>query len=131
MYDEERYIRTEVFIKEQGFKNEFDDKDADALHLVLFADGAPAATGRLMQGNEEKTFIIGRVAVLKKYRGLGLGSILVGVLEDKAKKLGGKNIGLSAQCRAKEFYEKMGYSAQGETYLDEYCEHVYMSKGID
>lgn len=130
MYDEERYIRTEVFIKEQGFKNEFDEKDEGAFHLVLFADGLPAAAGRLLRGNGETTFVIGRVAVLEKYRGQGLGRIVVEILEKEAKKLGGEHIGLSAQCRVRKFYEKMGYAAQGGTYLDEFCEHVYMHKEL-
>ncbi|HCR43157.1 MAG TPA: GNAT family N-acetyltransferase [Ruminococcaceae bacterium] len=130
VYGEERFIRTEVFINEQGFKNEFDEKDPGALHLVLFADGGPAACGRLLRGPDEKIFIIGRVAVLKKYRGRGLGSTVVQVLEDRAKKLGGESTGLSAQCRVQKFYEKLGYEAQGEKYFDEYCQHIYMQKRL-
>ena len=98
---------------------------------MLFADGLPAATGRLLRGDNEKTFIIGRIAVLKKFRKLGLGSIVVQVLEDRAKKLGAEEVGLSAQCRAQKFYEKIGYTAKGNTYFDEYCEHIYMYKPLN
>ena len=35
---------------------------------------------------------------------------------------------LSAQVRAQGFYEAIGYHAKGETYLDEYCPHVTMTK---
>lgn len=97
---------------------------------MLFADGLPAATGRLLLGSDEKTFIIGRVAVLKEHRGLGLGSIVVSALEHEAKKQGGERVGLSAQCKVRKFYEKMGYAAQGNTYFDEFCEHVYMYKEL-
>ena len=40
-------IRTEVFVREQGFEEEFDRIDPAALHVVLFEAGEAAATGRL------------------------------------------------------------------------------------
>lgn len=41
---------------------------------------------------------------------------------------GGTKITLSAQKRVKLFYEKNGYTAQGDEYLDEFCPHIHMSK---
>lgn len=128
--EDARYIRTEVFMKEQGFKDEFDEWDNKISHVVLFVDGKPAATGRLLPGKNNKTFIIGRVAVLKEYRNLHLGSKIINSLEEEAKKLGGDSIELSAQCSAQCFYEKLGYIASGEPYLDEHCEHIHMEKQI-
>ncbi|MDR3598681.1 GNAT family N-acetyltransferase [Clostridium sp.] len=128
--EEAQYIRTEVFIKEQGFENEFDEWDDKVCHVVLFVDGKPAATGRLLLGKNNKTFVIGRVAVLQEYRKLHLGSKIISELESEAERLGGIRIELSAQCRAQGFYEKMGYVASGETYLDEYCEHINMGKQL-
>ena len=64
--EEAKYIRTEVFMKEQGFKDEFDEWDNKVPHVVLFIDGKAAGTGRLLPGGNNKTFIIGRVAVLKE-----------------------------------------------------------------
>ena len=56
-----RELRQKVFVKEQGFRDEFDEIDATAVHLVLFADdGAPAATCRIFRSEEEKTYILGR-----------------------------------------------------------------------
>ena len=34
--DEAKEIRLEVFVKEQGFEEEFDDIDETAAHIVLF-----------------------------------------------------------------------------------------------
>ena len=31
-----RKVRTAVFMEEQGYKNEFDDHDADAVHLCIY-----------------------------------------------------------------------------------------------
>lgn len=41
---------------------------------------------------------------------------------------GGKKAVLSAQCRVKHFYESLGFSASGDVYYDEYCQHVHMEK---
>ena len=44
--DEAVKIREEVFVREQGFENEFDEIDDNAWHIVLFWDDAPAAVCR-------------------------------------------------------------------------------------
>ena len=41
------FIRKEVFVKEQGFKNEFDEKDNEAHFLVGYENGSPVATCRI------------------------------------------------------------------------------------
>ncbi|MVX65677.1 GNAT family N-acetyltransferase [Clostridium chromiireducens] len=128
--EEAKYIRIEVFMKEQGFKDEFDEWDDKVSHVVLFVDGRAAGTGRLLPGENHKTFVIGRVAVVKQYRKLHLGSKIINELENMPKKLGGVRIHLSAQCKAQGFYEKLGYTASGEPYLDELCEHIHMEKKI-
>lgn len=128
--EEAKYIRTEVFMKEQGFKDEFDEWDNKVLHVVLFIDGKAAGTGRLLPGENDNSFVIGRVAVLKKYRKLHLGSKIINELEKVAKTAGEISIELSAQCTAQGFYEKLGYVASGEIYLDESCEHIHMEKKL-
>lgn len=123
-------IRKTVFVDEQGFENEFDDTDGYAFHAVLFSeDNFPIACGRLYS-SDGKRFIIGRIAVLKQFRRMGLGEKIVTSLENKAGELGGTETELSAQVRAKGFYEKLGYSPFGEEYLDEYCPHIAMRKKL-
>lgn len=126
---EARTIRQAVFVEEQGFHNEFDEIDPDALHIVLWIDSEPAATGRTFpKESEAGVWTIGRVAVMKPYRKQGLGAEVVRELEQAAKACGAQLFSLSAQLRAKGFYEAIGYRAHGETYLDEYCPHVTMTK---
>lgn len=125
------YIRKKVFIEEQGFKEEFDKTDYKAVHVVIFIDGVPCATGRLFRSSDNySTYRIGRVAVLKPYRGRKLGNKVISLLEEKCRQMGGKEIILSAQCRAKGFYEKLGYSPFGEEFLEEYCPHIDMRKKL-
>lgn len=121
-----RLIRKAVFMDEQGFCNEFDGIDAEAVHTVLYVDGKPAATGRLYE--ENGGFHIGRVAVNKEYRGQSLGSAVVTILEKEAWKRSADSVSLSAQVRAKPFYEKLGYKSLEDLHMDEYCPHVTMVK---
>lgn len=119
-------VREAVFIHEQGFANEFDEIDAVATHLVIYADNTPIATGRLYE--DESGYHIGRVAVLKDYRKLHLGGKILQLLEQEARQLHYDKISLSAQVRVKEFYEKNGYVSLDDLHYDEYCPHVTMVK---
>ena len=117
-----------MFVDEQGFKNEFDDTDNKAYHGILTDNGEPVSTGRLFTENGD--YHIGRIAVMKPYRGKGLGREIVSLLESKISELGGGTAVLSAQTRVKGFYESMGYTAYGDEYFDEYCPHISMKKII-
>lgn len=75
-------------------------------------------------------FIIGRVAVLPEFRGRNLGAQIMLALEQEARRVGGKRISLSAQCRASGFYQTLGYREIGEAYLDEFCLHILMEKSL-
>jgi len=133
--DDEKFIREKVFIEEQGFSNEFDEIDEQSIHLLLYIDKKPVATGRLYKKmtdgeNTEVIYAIGRVAVLPEYRKLHLGSKVLELLEEKAKEIGAGKIELSAQCAVREFYEKNGYVAKGDIYYDEFCPHIRMEKSL-
>lgn len=124
-----RKIRTAVFIKEQGFQMEFDEIDHHAYHIVVYDGKKPVATGRTYpKPDSTSVYIIGRIAVVKEYRGRNLGGFVVRRLEEKAVALGAKSAELSAQLQAKPFYEKLGFISFGPEYYDEYCPHVSMKK---
>lgn len=128
---EAKRIREIVFIQEQKFKNEFDDIDAWAYHVVVKNDHEAIATGRVYKkNNEDKVYILGRIAVLKEYRNLSLGSLVVEQLEKQAKEQNARIIELSAQVQAKGFYEKLGYHSVGSEYMDEHVPHVLMQKQL-
>lgn len=125
-----KHIRTLVFMEEQGFENEFDEIDAICDHLVLYSNGKPVGTVRIFTEDGGKIYHIGRVAVIKEFRGTGLGSVLMQLSEKRIKELGGTMATLSAQVSAEKFYKSLGFSPKGETYLDEYCPHICMNKNI-
>lgn len=125
-----RFIRMQVFGKEQGFQEEFDQIDDTAVHLCFYDGKMPFATCRYYKGITDGEYIIGRVAVLRSHRGRHLGSDIMKIAEQEIFAEGGKKISLSAQLSAKVFYERNGYTAIGATYLDEYCPHIHMEKEL-
>ena len=122
-----KFIREEVFMKEQGFLNEFDDIDSRCLHLVI-GDEKPIGCARMYEENDN--MVLGRIAILKEYRHLHLGSYILQILEHKAKEMCYSKVILSAQVRVKPFYKKNGYQEDGDEYLDEFWPHVHMYKDI-
>ncbi|MGM9641871.1 MAG: GNAT family N-acetyltransferase [Eubacteriales bacterium] len=124
-------IREEVFVLEQGFSEEFDAIDSVALHIVAYDNGSAVGTCRLFAGNEEGTYIIGRIAVTADYRGKGLGRYLLDQAEKIALRKGAARVELHAQCRAEAFYKKCGYESFGDIDYEEYCPHIRMRKIIN
>lgn len=118
-------------MEEQGFQNEFDEIDEEAVHILLFdAKGIPVATCRIFQENGKEEFILGRLAVIKEYRGKNLGSEVIRRAEDYLKHIQGKKLVLHAQCRVVDFYKKLGFTEYGEIDEEEGCPHIWMEKEI-
>lgn len=128
--EDEKIIREEVFVKEQGFAEEFDTIDDTSTHLVFYDEETPVAVCRYYPG-EEGEYHVGRVAIRKAYRGNQRGKHVMEAAENCIKADGGRKISVSAQLRVKGFYESCGYTALGEIYLDQGCEHIHMEKFLD
>lgn len=126
--DDAKAIRELVFMQEQGFKNEFDDIDDIAVHFVGYENGKAVATCRIFIENGE--FILGRVAVLKEFRGKNLGFEIIREAEKEVIRRGGTSLSAHSQCRIKKFYEALGYEGFGEIDFDEYCPHIWMKKQL-
>ncbi|HIZ75832.1 MAG TPA: GNAT family N-acetyltransferase [Candidatus Mediterraneibacter stercoravium] len=130
LHEDAVMIRETVFMKEQGFHDEFDETDRSAAHLVLYIDGLPAATCRFFSSQSQGEYIVGRIAVRKEYRGHRLGSRILSAAESEIRKAGGGKVLLHAQQQARPFYEKQGYCAYGEQDFDEGCPHIWMRKEL-
>lgn len=118
-----KVIREAVFIQEQVIapEDEWDQEDAVALHFVAYAQQQPIATARLLENHS-----IGRVAVLKSQRGLGVGRVLMQHIIQMAKQQQRPWVKLSAQEHAIPFYQSLGFQVEGESYLDCGIAHVDM-----
>jgi len=121
-------IRRQVFIEEQhvGEAVESDAFDHAALHLVVYADQIPVGTGRVYS-EDEKEFMLGRVAVKKEYRGRHFGERIVGMLLKKAFILGAKKVNIHAQAYIAPLYEKFGFVETGGEYMLGGMPHVNMT----
>jgi len=120
-------IRKEVFILEQGVppELEFDGLDDTAAHVLAFVSDQPVGTGRVLADGH-----IGRIAVLCDCRGQGLGAEIVLALVDEAAKAGCNEVYLGAQKHAVGFYEKLGFVAYGEDFMDAGIPHIHMKMSI-
>lgn len=122
-------VRKAVFVDEQGYKNEFDEIDNICDYVTIYCGGKLAGTGRAFPSEENGAFVFGRIAVLKKFRGLHLGATILEELEKIAKAKGAKCAVLLAQQYAVGFYEKSGFSlCDAEIEYDEGQPHCRMKK---
>lgn len=124
-------IREEVFVMEQEVapEEEYDEFENSSIHfLALDADGNPCGTARWRK--TDKGIKLERFAVLKKFRGTGIGRLLVkAVLADIAKsEEKGEHIYMHAQSYAVPFYEKFGFKAEGEEFEECGIMHFTMSR---
>ncbi len=128
--EEAKMIRKKVFIEEQGFQNELDQIDSASFHIVMYNDnGEPIATCRVFPG-EEDTFLMGRLAVIREYRGRNIGASMIREAEKLVLAKKGRKILLHAQCRVKDFYKKQGFSEYGNVEEEEGCPHIWMEKQL-
>ncbi len=122
-------IRKTVFIEEQGADKAqefdcYDRGDGKSLYALLYMDKEPVATARLIA--DDKGFKLSRVAILKQYRGKGLGKTIAGTLIKKAFDQGADTVFVDAQKHAVPFYEKMGFVVIGSEITDRGLPHIPM-----
>ena len=109
-----RAVRTEVFVVEQAVPEdeEWDEHDERSYHVVARdAQGRPIGTGRLTPLDT-----IGRMAVLRDWRGRGVGEAILRTLLERARERHLPAVELHAQVHAIPFYERAGFSAFGDAY---------------
>ncbi len=140
-----RAIRRSVFIDEQGVPEalEWDGLDTQAHHfLALGPVAAPDANPR--HAPPAPTTPLGtarmrivdahakaeRVAVVRAARQHGVGRLLMLALEAHALDQGLTVVVLHAQVTAISFYERLGYRAHGEIFLDAGIDHREMTKSL-
>ena len=119
----------EVFVQEQGVPEaeEIDGLDPGAIHVLATLDGAPVATGRLVLESNGRGRI-GRMAVRRVHRGQGVGTAVLEFLLELARQHGINQVSLAAQLHAIRFYERLGFTAEGEVFLDAGISHRMMTR---
>ncbi len=124
-------VRITVFVKEQGFRDQFDDIDEIAAHFVAFDDdNNPIGTCRVFVSEDNSSYLLGRLAVIKEYRGQKIGRRIVEEAEKYVREMGGQELRLHAQYQVEEFYEQIGYISFGEIEEEEGHPHIWMKKRL-
>ncbi|MBD0419889.1 GNAT family N-acetyltransferase [Streptomyces sp. TRM S81-3] len=134
-------VRKDVFVVEQRVPEdiEYDAYDAVAVHvLAVREDGVPLGTGRLLHGasaaaktgGDPAVGSLGRLAVTRAARGLGVGAALVRAVEEAARARGLTAVDLHAQTHALGFYERLGYEAYGPEFPDAGIPHRAMRRAL-
>jgi predicted GNAT family N-acyltransferase len=120
-------IREKVFIQEQKVtpQLEWDGMDEKAIHFLVFNDNAAIGCARAIVIKDHMQ--LGRMAVLKEYRGQGIGSALLEKAMTIAKLNQLSAIYISAQCHAIDFYKKFGFEVKSDIYLDAEIPHRDMT----
>ncbi len=128
-------LRTRVFVEEQGVPPEVeqDAADATAVHAVARGlggelTGRVVATGRLLE--RDGRAVIGRMAVDASARGGGYGAAVLAELHRRARERGLTEVELHAQVGARGFYERAGYTAVGDEYVEAGIVHVTMRRAL-
>jgi len=122
-------VRHEVFVVEQQVPADQEwvgDDDQFSAVLAVDENQQPIGTGRVSAAG-----VIGRMAVLKEWRGKGVGSAILEKLIQLGVESGRQHFTLSAQLHAIPFYVARGFVAEGPVYLDAGIEHRSMKRHCD
>ena len=119
-------IRREVFVGEQNCPPELEWEFEDVSnHFLATVDGEPAGASRWRK--TDKGYKLERFAVLKKFRGMGVGQQLVkAVLNDLP--TDAAYIYMHAQLSAISLYEKFNFEKIGDEFEEAGIRHYKMER---
>lgn len=118
-----RRIRETVFVAEQSVppELEWDADDTAAVHFLALESGYAVGTARLLSDGH-----IGRVSVLRDWRGLNVGDALMRAAIEEAERRGLGEQRITAQVHATAFYERLGFKVISDEFLEAGLPHVEM-----
>ncbi len=124
-------LRTEVFVVEQNcVYQDIDNKDQKAIHILGYENKKLIAYARIFKaGDYFKRASIGRVLVVKEFRGLDYGFKLmetaIMAINVHYREF---EIAVSAQEYLEKFYNRLGFIKIKGSYLEDGIPHIYMIK---
>jgi len=121
-------LRHQVFVIEQGVpvELEIDGEDDAACHAVALIDNDQViGTGRMLASGK-----IGRMAVRSDMRCQGVGRAVLDALINEARTQSLAGVSLGAQLSAIAFYQRAGFSCQGDVFIDAGIDHRQMVLGF-
>lgn len=125
-------LRVDVFVVEQNCPYpDLDHVDTkENVYLIWGEDkeGVVACTRIIGAGISYPEVSIGRVAIAKRARGIGLGHTLMDYSIAQCDKIWGKPaITISAQAHLENFYQQHGFKTCSKPYLEDDIPHIKMT----
>lgn len=121
-----RAVRIRVFVDEQQIPadEEFDERDPHCTHVLAMA--LPGKRDAVGTGRLDPVGRLGRVAVVGSHRRRGIGGLIVARLLDRARRDGLREVCLHSQTHARGLYERHGFVAEGDEFMEAGIPHVRM-----
>jgi predicted GNAT family N-acyltransferase len=124
-------VRRQVFVQEQGISEDvvFDGHDQGALHVVV-KDGQRvigSARVQFVAGNQAK---LERMAILRPYRGKGIGKEMLLFLDTVLKDRQVQRMIIHAQLEVVPFYKSCGFNEFGLPFREAGIKHIKMRKQL-
>ncbi|MEM9771181.1 MAG: GNAT family N-acetyltransferase [Cyanobacteria bacterium P01_D01_bin.73] len=125
-WENARQLRYEVFIKGQGIPEdlELDDRDQTACHLIALHNQSTCGVMRILQESDYAKF--GRIAIHPSYRKQGIATAMVRQAIAFCHLAGINKISLNSQSYITHLYEKLGFKAKGEPFIEAGIHHLHM-----
>ena len=120
-------IRKIVFVEEQNCPPELEwENEEVSTHFLALFNNEPCGACRWRK--TENGYKLERFAVLKEYRGKGIGKALVATVLEDLPKDDGAEVYLNAQLDAMSLYARFGFQAVGEQFEEAGIQHFKMIK---
>ena len=126
-------IRNIVFVGEQNCPYDIEvvpEEEKEAVHYLIYNKDIAVGTIRYRQVGD-RTFKLERFAILKEYRGHRYGKdaflFLVNKLEEDYNPC---TIYFNAQYQLLDYYKKLGFQEEGETFYEASIKHIKMVKKV-
>ena len=119
-------IREIIFSREQGVSRnlERDIFDGVAKHVIVLSKNNPIGCARMRFVNGKAK--LERIALLKNYRGKGIGKKVIDYLIKYSKTKKVKKIFMNSQYYLKNYYTKFGFEPIGKPFMEAGIKYIKM-----
>ena len=132
-YEQLVELRYKILLEPLGLKflDSHRDKEVNYLHIGCIENSDDKLIGGMMLiPLDNETIRMMQVTVDTKFQGEGIGKNLVSYAEKRAKKAGYKKIVMHAMLTVIGFYEKQGYSQEGDIFEEKGITFAKMIKKL-
>ena len=131
-YEETVALRDEVLRNPLGLSYDPAELagEKDSFHLALWDEEGLAAC-LVLKPLDERGIKMRQLAVRESSQGKGFGREHVSYAESFAKGKGYEEIVLHARETARGFYQKLGYEAEGDSFVEVGLPHLFMRKKLE